>query len=320
MANISFLDNLTIKLKEVPSYDDFLHSFKEPLDKEICNIIMASNNPAYTQQMKSHFQKIITCLDKNNNLNTKWYRNHNLGRFYADGDISMTPHSRVIKHTLYSYLEWLDVDMVKGHQSIAYEMSQWRKKPLINIRNVLDDFDAYAAEIIQHHQKRGREPLNPDDVKQLNNLTIYGGSLSTWVADLKKEVDEEDGNCNKKPKIVKNELSEHPKYLLFKQDIQSFNEAIIRNNKDMITLLKKKGDTLYQTHNRVISYWYQTIENHILYITYQFMVNEGIIQPYTCALEYDGLCIPKPSIDFDTDDIIHRLNETIEKETGLSIK
>ena len=40
---------------KVPDYNEFCLSFNEDLDKSICEMIMQSNNPVYTPEMKVCF-------------------------------------------------------------------------------------------------------------------------------------------------------------------------------------------------------------------------------------------------------------------------
>ena len=174
--SIPFLQDLKIKRDKMPKYKEFNKEFKEPLDYKLCNILLHSKNELLSPKVKSNFKKIVKALNGKNVLKTKWDRNYQLGRYYANNDISITPHSKKIKHTVYSYLGWLDIDMVKGHQSIAYEISKQRNKPLVNVGTILMDFQSYSNEVKSFYQDENEPLLQDDDVKDLNNLTIYGGS------------------------------------------------------------------------------------------------------------------------------------------------
>ena len=164
----------------------------------------------------------------------------------------MTPHSKKIKHTVYFYKGWLDIDMVKGHQSIAYEISKQRNEPLVNVGNILIDFQTYSNEVKLFYQEENEPLLQDDDVKDLNNLTIYGGSLSTWAEAL-LQTSNKVGD-NKVPIKIKNETVKFSSYKLFEVDIKSFNNKIIAQNLPLIDLLKKEDDEIQDTYNRILSY------------------------------------------------------------------
>jgi hypothetical protein len=70
----------------------------------------------------------------------------------------------------------------------------------------------------------------------------------------------------------------------------------------------------------VCSYWFQIIENHALYIAYNFLVKEKVINPKQCGLEYDGLCIPPNGFNFDKQLVLNKLNSHIYKKCGIPIQ
>ena len=95
--SIPFLNGLTINRDEIPEYPEFNKKFTERLDKSICNIILQSNNPVFTPEMKSCFRNNVVNHIKNNELKTEWRPIYGIGRYYPKGNISLTPISKYIK-------------------------------------------------------------------------------------------------------------------------------------------------------------------------------------------------------------------------------
>ena len=237
---------LQINLGKVPKYKEFQGKFQEPLDKKLCQMILDSNNAVLTREIKSNFRNsVVSKLDKNGVLNTSWSRRHNLGRFYATDGISMTPHTKYIKHTVFSFLGWRMLDMIKSHSSIAYELyAIFCGKKALGIKNYIDNFDAIAERVIAFYSlDDDANKLTKKDVKELFNLTIYGGSLKTWLDYL----EEDDPKKKKKAKKIKKEFENiiketnlygemQPDYLSFYQNIDNINNQIKRDNVDMFNL------------------------------------------------------------------------------------
>ena len=109
----------------------------------------------------------------------------------------------------------------------------------------------------------------------------------------------------------------HDFVINFMNECKEMSRLIVLNNPDLVKIVKKEEQ--WKTIGSTTSYFFQIIENHILYITYQFMVKKRIIKPKACELEYDGLCFP-PTIEYNKDDLITELNQYIVDTTGLNIK
>ena len=118
---ISFIDGVNIKLNEIPPYTDFKGKFVEQMDYDLCKIIdkYEDLHPATKTLFRT---TVMENIKPNGDLVVKHNQRHKIGRFYADGDISLIPHARVIKHTLMQYGGWVDVDQCKGHSTIAVEL------------------------------------------------------------------------------------------------------------------------------------------------------------------------------------------------------
>jgi hypothetical protein len=122
-AKIPFIDNWMIRIRDMPKYTDFEGEFIEPLDYPLLKLLHESNNPLIKPEMKTLLKN--TVLDNINKSTGELKVRHNntrykMGRYYPNGDISIIPHSKYIKHTVLQYCGWLDIDMIKGHPTIAY--------------------------------------------------------------------------------------------------------------------------------------------------------------------------------------------------------
>ena len=309
LNKISFADGITIKIDEIPSYTDFRGKFVEQIDYDLCKIIdkFEDLHPATKTLFKT---TVMENIKPNGDLVVKHSQRHKIGRFYADGDISLIPHARVIKHTLMHYGGWVDIDQCKGHSTIAVELFK-DVLPLPNIKHYINNFDDVVNKLIMYHSTEGN-PLNAGDIKYLFNMLIYGGSFNTWV----KCITANDVAKGYVGKNILNENSPHDFVLNYIEECKTMTNLIVINNPELVKLVKK--ETKWKTESSATSYFFQIIENHILYITYQFLVGKNIIKPRYCGLEYDGLCF-KPNCDFDKDLIIEELNKYILELTGLKI-
>ena len=91
-------------------------------------------------------------------------------------------------------------------------------------------------------------------------------------------------------------------------------------NPDLYEKLRQEDKTEYKNNCSVISYWFQIIENHALYLAYNFLIKNEIVNKNYCCLEYDGLCIPPINKQYDELKLINDLNTHIFKKMGLPIK
>jgi hypothetical protein len=112
----------------------------------------------------------------------------------------------------------------------------------------------------------------------------------------------------------------HDFILEFKKECELIASKVYTNNPSLVRKLKIAGEDKYKTQSRVISYWFQIIENHLVWIMYKFLVSRNIIKSKHCGLEMDGICIPPVKFEFNKDTTITDLNNLIIIETGLDVK
>ena len=219
----------------------------------------------------------------------------------------------------------MDIDMKKGHPTIAVEIFKSNGVELPAIKYYIDNFKTIAAELIEYYGIDGELKPSEDQIKWCFNMMLYGGGFDGWVAAIKE------GNLKKgyKPVNLKNidelndkgKIKPHSHIINFKKDCWLVSDTIYRNNYDLINKLKKTDETLedYEIKSRLTSYFFQIVENHALYHLYLFLVDKRIIEKHVCELEYDGLCIPPVPFDFDKNDLIHEINTMIYDKTGINI-
>lgn len=317
--NLPFITNdWTIQLTAIPEYPEFKKPFNQPLDYFILEMMANSNHPKITPAMKTEINtKLLPNIDmKTGILKSVPYQPYGLGRVYGSGDRSIIPMAKVIKHTVFKYMGWSDIDMMKGHMSIAYEMGKSVGVEFKNIKRYIDHFDEVCAEVREFYQLDTEENyLDDDQIKWLFCLMMYGGGLECWVTGLEKG-DEKGGYL---PKQIRNKTIYSPFAREYKNETKQIINRIYNVNKPLIRKLRKEDEEIHETKGRVASYWFQIIENHILYIVYKLLCEMNIIIPRVCGPEYDGLCLPQ-SIPYDKTDVITKVNTHIFEQTGMNIR
>ena len=238
--------------------------------------------------------------------------NHNqifgLGRFYPDDTISPICVSRHIKHTLFHYLNWVDLDMVKGHPTILFNIAKMNNVSIPSFEKYLSNPTEIFKMLIEYYSPED-SVLEEDNVKDIFNIMIYGGGHQTWLDSM------ESNNVEVRTTIP------HQFVNLFKTDCKKLMDLIYINNPNIVD--KVKGDLVeeYKIKTRTMSYFCGIMENEILHIAYKFLVRENVIKERECALEYDGLCFKKPDDEsLDLNEILFNLNTKIKMETKMDVK
>ena len=301
---MKFLKNWTIDPSKIPAYATFKSPFTLDLDQSILNIMSNHKDSNFNEDRLKLLQPIISAMN-GNQLKIKHNNRFNMGRFYANNSISPICVSRHIKHTLFHYLDWVDIDMVKGHPSILYSIAKNNGIELPTMKMYLDNPDSILKQLIDFYSCENK--LTTNDVKGIFNIKIYGGNHNTWIEAMGKEGKEISTN------------SIHPIEAAYDDEIKTIINIVYLNNKAIADIIKGDETNEYKIKNKVMSYFCGTIENEILYITYKFLVSKNIIEDKKCALEYDGLCFKKPD-GIDMSEIILELNHKIKKDTNLDVK
>ncbi len=82
----AFLDNLTIELTTIPEYDIWGGTWSYKIDRELCRLILESNDPRITEKKKRLFKShIVDKLDANGRLKMEWKQSSRieLGEVYS---------------------------------------------------------------------------------------------------------------------------------------------------------------------------------------------------------------------------------------------
>lgn len=298
---IEFLNGWTIDLDTLPDYKAFKAKFELELSYPILQLCYDSDHPEFTAERKQLLKPILDRINKQTDQLTVYHNNrYELGRFYPENSISPICLSRHIKHTLFKALEWIDLDMVKGHPSLLYSLAK--------LNGIEDQFNAFKS-----YLDAPDETLNTladfygvtkDKAKDIFNISIYGGGFSTWL----KEMD--------KDKIELKTKKQHEIVINFIQECRKFGKIVYDNNPKIVEKVTKNLTDEDDKRNRVMSYWCGTIENHIIFICYKFLKLKKVLEDKAFALEYDGICF-KPIARGGLNDILAALNNKIVSDTSL---
>lgn len=232
---IDFLDGVTIDIEKIPDYREIINTtFKEKIDKQICEIILHSDNPLITNEMKEDFKnKVVDNIDEKGILEHRYYQQNDLGRFLLVNDTSLVSQNRNNYNsafTLYKYMKWVILDIkTAGLFIICETMRPFEKKiPIINLMR--NNFDEFVETIRKYYQKN--EVLNRKCVKHLiyRLLNNENFSFSDWVNYLK----------NEKNISIKNSKKIHPLIRSYKKEIRFVRKLIYENNSQLALYLQDK--------------------------------------------------------------------------------
>ena len=298
-TKIDFLNGWTIDTDALPEYKSFKAKFELELSYPVLQLCYDSDHPQFTAERKQQLKPI---LDKINKQTGKLIVHHNnrfnLGRFYPENSISPICMSRHIKHTLFKSLGWTDLDMVKGHPSLLYSIAK--------LNGIEDQFKAFKSYLDAPDETlktlANFYGVTNDQAKGIFNVAIYGGGFETWLKEMKK-----DG-------IEVKSIKQHELVVNFIKECRIFSHLVYENNPKIVERVAK--NLTKDKHNRVMSYWCGTIENHIIHICYKFLKLRKVLEDKAFALEYDGICF-KPLKKDGLDEILAELNNKIIADTSL---
>jgi len=304
---MKFLKNWKIETAKVPSYTAFKKKFEIDVDYKILKMMSEMDHNQITEDRLKLLRPLLNAIDeRTNKLSVSYYHPFGLGRFYATNSLSPINVSRHFKHSLFSYMNWIDLDMVRGHPSIIYSIAKNNNVNLKIFEMYLTNRDAVIAELLEHYQS---EPstLTEKDIKDIFNITIYGGGHSTWEKQMAKEGKE----------VGTNLIHDFEKE--FASECRMVLDYVYNSNPDILEKVKGEEKNEYKLKCKVMAYFCGTIENEILHIAYKFLTERGIIKNDKVLLEYDGLCFPDPNMG-DLDEIINELNFNIRDKTKLNVR
>lgn len=305
---ISFLKNWTIDHSKIQQYAPFRGTFHMQLDYTLLCQMYSYDHSEFTSERKAMLRPILETINKATGvLDVKHNNRFGLGRFYADNSISPINISRHMKHTLFSYLDWVDIDMIKGHASILYEIAKNNSIMLPTFKTYIDNFEGISTMLVNYYNVTEQVCIDAANVKNLFNLMIYGGGVNNWFETLQTEG------------VVFRTVEVHPFIIDFKAECSKVISLVYLSNSKIVDTIKGTETDEYRLKNKTMSYFCQTIENEILYVACKVLLSRDVIQPKAYALEYDGICFKKPDSSIDLNQALDEVNTAILSKTGLNV-
>lgn len=317
---ISFLNTIAMdmekikELKHTSFTSDFTFQGDKFLKPILIEFIKNKNVEFMTEETIQQVITIFKNINKKNQLIIKHFQKYNLGRFYANSNSNLIGITKHIKHTLLKHYGYMDLDIVKSNPSIIYALLNGIL-PLPSFKEYIENTDEVFTELTTFYALD--DTLQHKHIKEFFNSSIFGGSYNKWIDTLENEG-------------VKFKTKEQHLFMKdFKDECDKVKSQIINANPTLMEYLRtcKMNDNNpvdeWKLNNSVLSYYLNTIENHILHIAYKFLTTTKTIQPKkNILLEYDGLCF-KPLQELNETDLIDiatKINQKVLKDTGLNIK
>jgi hypothetical protein len=347
-----FLRNYTIKLTEVPAYVEFNNDWTIVLDKEICRLILESDDPRLNPEMKDHFRKTYDLIDPlTNKLKVLYRPRHGVGRRYAEEPSeefytyqgqqrrnenygkywgSLTIHSKYIKNTIFHYLGWRDYDQRKGHPTILHEVAKRNGVRLGAYEDYIKEggFEAVCAEMIEWYSVEGETPLEEGDIKDLFNKTIYGGGHPKWCDYITHEnLSAKDRakliRKGKQPKEMRHKNEPHPFYARFLKDTKLITQLVWENNAELrakvcVGMADDSDQPFSHIRNTLMSQFCGIIENELTFRAYKYRVENGLCPAKGADWGYDGYTTPPPHPHTDHEFHLNAMNDYVREKTGFS--
>ena len=251
---LDFLDNYTIDFSKLPEYEDFKAPFTVPFDKQICNMLTGGLNPKVTETMITNFRNNVLPHIRDVNTLTVLHNNrYGMGRFYSNNDTSPCCHTKFIKHTVFSYQNWLDIDMVKGHVSILRHLLIKNGEHSHCFDDVVFRFDMVCRDIAGYYKKACGIDLDEDNIKYYFNMTIYGGGYNLWINKLKDEKDAD--KYGYEIKVIPEMTPIHPFMSKFNRQCEFIRDKVYARNPEIVTRVCENKTEEYERKSSTMSYF-----------------------------------------------------------------
>jgi hypothetical protein len=347
---MKFINGFTIDVKKLnKKYKEFYGTFEVPVDKKLCKMMLQQHDMKlkeeqqglFPDETRDTFQQLVNCIS-NDKLRVKMNQRFKIGRFYPDtpkkkndkgkpnedykknfSSLVMLP--RCVKNTIFHYGGWTDLDQKKGHPTILVELAYRNQMDLPAYSKFISNFDDIVSEAIDYYSPKEGKKITKTDVKQLFNMTIYGGSHSTWLKNLNEGSYQtlDDKKITDASIAVDVDVKKKPFqfYIDFKKETDVMMDKIYKANKAIqdLVCVGKGYDDPFKDENarkrRVMSYCCGVMENDITYYAYKFLTEkEKLINNGCCDIAFDGVTIPVSSI---SDEIMREMNDYVRKKTDF---
>jgi hypothetical protein len=334
--SIEFLNELTIDIEKIPDYHEFKNNtFNQQLDSEICHLILATNNPHITDDMKENFKEtIVNNLNENDILETKLYQESNIGRFYYKDDKTIS-NNLFYNLTTLKLLGWKQIDIQKSGLSILSGVAKNANIETPLIDSIIENFNGFMSNLKTCNSKKYKN-LHYMYIKRIIYNSIKFNRKKCYN-EWKNNFDYNENNYYKlvwnnflkKDKILNKNLKNiYPNIHSFYKEVNIIKNEIYKNNPIFKNLIKKqnfKNDKERFPRSKkcnksiLLVKFIEIIENHILWIMYKFLKQEEIFENNFVILEWDGIFFKNNDKSIDYDDLIVRLNKYITDEISFKI-
>jgi hypothetical protein len=348
-----FLQNYTIKVSAVSAYVDFNNDWTTHVDRDLANILLESNDPRLTPEMKDHFRKTYDLINPLTNelkvlyrprkdlgrrypeepthefytFNGEQRRNFNYGKYWGN----LTIHSKYIKNTIFHYQGWIDYDQRKGHPTILFEVASRNGVRLPAYENYIKEggFETISRDLIEWYSADDENPLTEGDIKELFNRTIYGGGHHYWCKYITHENLPQKEKLKllrkgKQPKEMKNKDNEHPFYTRFLNDTKTITKLVWDANQELRNKVcagmpDDSDQPFSEVRNTLMSQFCGILENELTFRAKKYCVTNGLCSAKNVEWGYDGFTIPPPPPHTDYDFHLNAMNEYVREKTGFKM-
>ena len=253
---------------------------------------------------------------------------------------AMVSFPRIFKDSLFSFGGWIDFDQVKGHPTIMRWVAQRMGVACPYIDLYLDNFSFVASKIIEY---MGGGDWEESDIKDLYNITLYGGSWRTWI---KMKTEPDPKKPWKTPKATREISARFPEleyYWPFVEEVRTITDRLYEANPEFaaavtngtkwtldemsaaVTRCQERFETVRQGESReafrerkkkgrFMSFYLQQIEGTFTDLAWQYAVNQGICRVKEFDLAHDGFTC-KPLME-PPEDFVDRMNEYVRAASG----
>ena len=296
--NIEFFElfDLTKAKYIIEKYEDIKHNFRPESEERLNNINL---DPLVL------FKKYVSKSKVNKNLNTtniikvQYKQNNDVGRFFANGSLSLQSLPREIRQTISNEF-YYDVDIKNCHPVLLqqYAKANGLKHEYIKIYNKL------RSDLLLEYSKKYNTSI--DDVKKSFLSMLNGG---------KKFLHMRDNDLPEFVKAFKNEVVHIQQYIFENEPI--YKKLGIANAKKKQEQLKtKSSNELGSTMNIMLC----DIENKILQCIIKHLNDKDLIKS-SIVMVFDGFMILKENLkNIVIEDLLKELQNVVHEELKYKIK